>query len=383
MTELRFPSPADVQSIVDPDNDPILRNLRITQGYHDLSAEMLRLTGRNDINWCTLGCWASKTAGKFIRSEEVPREFRRLLTSKGPFEEIEAETKGLGLVNVAAGIIDDVSTYITAGNRVVFEELAGVFSSFLTELGDDEHRDQKKLDAFTARLEPGPPEPDDATIEASGKIVTKRRGGQDLMRKMVESLYSAKFETDPKRRAELLLLSNGCGGLHEQTRLQTYIAGSLNAPIADTVLRHAHDHVDRHIHESKKSTLHTFLERILPSIGKTVEKAWQDFSTIAFMTLQLPDGAMHLARLMPADPGGPLIPPVLQRIEHPELRNMLGVCAVGRFSTRRITRDGDRSVSVTGEWAFWTTRRRWVRHGCLNRPSFGLICGRYPCHQAA
>ena len=61
----------------------------------------------------------------------------------------------------------------------------------------------------------------------------------------------------------------------------------------------------------------------------------------------------------------------------------LGACAVGRFSTRRITRDGDQSVSVTGEWAFWTTRRRWVRHGCLNRPSFGLICGRYPCHQAA
>ena len=61
----------------------------------------------------------------------------------------------------------------------------------------------------------------------------------------------------------------------------------------------------------------------------------------------------------------------------------LGACAVGRFSARRITRDGDRSVSVTGEWAFWTPRRRWVRHGCLNRPSFGLICGRYPCHQAA
>ncbi len=63
--------------------------------------------------------------------------------------------------------------------------------------------------------------------------------------------------------------------------------------------------------------------------------------------------------------------------------NALGACAVGRFSARRITRDGDRSVSVTGEWAFWTPRRRWVRHGCLNRPSFGLICGRYPCHQAA
>ena len=66
-----------------------------------------------------------------------------------------------------------------------------------------------------------------------------------------------------------------------------------------------------------------------------------------------------------------------------QVKSSLGVCAVGRFSTRRITRDGDRSASVTGERAFWTTRRRWVRHGCLNRPSFGLICGRYPCHPAA
>ena len=74
---------------------------------------------------------------------------------------------------------------------------------------------------------------------------------------------------------------------------------------------------------------------------------------------------------------------LVPRKERSGIDDALGVCAVGRFSTRRITRDGDRSVSVTGEWAFWTTRRRWVRHGCLNRPSFGLICGRYPCHQAA
>ena len=32
--------------------------------------------------------------------------------------------------------------------------------------------------------------------------------------------------------------------------------------------------------------------------------------------------------------------------------NALGACAVGEFSTRGITRGGDRSASVTGDWAF-------------------------------
>ncbi len=63
-------------------------------------------------------------------------------------------------------------------------------------------------------------------------------------------------------------------------------------------------------------------------------------------------------------------------------QRLLGVCAVGRFAGWRISRDGDQSASVTGERAFCTTRRRWVRHRCLNRPSDGLICGRYPGHRA-
>ena len=55
------------------DPDPILRNLKITQGYRDLSVGMAHLLGNHNVNWATFATWASKTAGLSIRKEDVPR----------------------------------------------------------------------------------------------------------------------------------------------------------------------------------------------------------------------------------------------------------------------------------------------------------------------
>ena len=241
MTLTAAPTTATVTAIV-AGADPVLRNLRITQGYHDLSRGMLAVTGGAGINWCTLGTWASKTAGRFIRDEEVPAAFRGLLARSLPFAHAEARTSVRGLMDVASNIVSDVSAYIMEGNRVVFEELAGVFAAFLADVGRDAAYDAGRLAAFQQRLEPGEPEPDEAWFDEGGHIRPRRRGGQGLLQQMCAAYYEAMFERNPKRRAELLLIGNGCGGLHEQTRLQTYIAGSLNAPVADTLIRHGHDH---------------------------------------------------------------------------------------------------------------------------------------------
>src|SRR5262245_51870030 len=69
----------EVSRIVQLDESPVLRNLLITQCYHDLSLELGRVLGSVDVNWCTFAVWASKTAGRFIRNEEVPARFARLL----------------------------------------------------------------------------------------------------------------------------------------------------------------------------------------------------------------------------------------------------------------------------------------------------------------
>jgi hypothetical protein len=221
------------------------------------------------------------------------------------------------------GIVHDVSTFILEGNKVVFAELAGVFAAMLAELGDDERYDADRLRRFQERYREGDPEPDAATM-VNGRMVCSPRGGQGLIRDMVAGYYAAMFETDEKTRAELLLLANARGGLHEQTRLQTYIAGSLNAPIEDTLLRHVHAHVEgTDAHATAKSAGHALVDRVLPPIARALEEAWHDFATLAMMELLLPDGSIHLGRPLPPAPGDPLVPAVLETIADPTLARVL------------------------------------------------------------
>ena len=50
--------------------DPVLRNLQITQCYHELAACLPGRTGPG-ANWCTFATWASKQAGQTIRKEDL------------------------------------------------------------------------------------------------------------------------------------------------------------------------------------------------------------------------------------------------------------------------------------------------------------------------
>jgi short-subunit dehydrogenase len=67
------PSLAEVQQIVSI-GDPAIRNLRITQCYHELSSALTQWTGMT-ANWCTFATWASKQAGQTIRKEDLARLF--------------------------------------------------------------------------------------------------------------------------------------------------------------------------------------------------------------------------------------------------------------------------------------------------------------------
>src|ERR1700735_1101719 len=60
--------------------DPAYRNLKITQAYHDLKIALAHQFGPKNVTWCAYATWASKTAGSFIRAEEVPGLVREYLT---------------------------------------------------------------------------------------------------------------------------------------------------------------------------------------------------------------------------------------------------------------------------------------------------------------
>jgi hypothetical protein len=320
---------ADVRRVVALGDDPVLRNLLITQGYHDLSKAVMARTGGADMNWCTLGSWASKTAGEFIRGDEIPAAFRKWLDAPGPHREMidEAhrelqltESAPDTLIDIVRTIVHDCSTYIAAGNRVVYAELAQCNADFLETFGADRSPDPAKLAAFQARYREGDPQPDEVDLGPDRTVVSTQQGGQGLLRGMVGALYQAMFETDPKRRAEQILFANAQGGLHEQTRLQLYISKAIDAPISDTLVAWAHGHVERDISSGiERGVLHRAIDATMPRLGRWIERAWQAFSTDALMTLTLPDGVLHLGHPLPQDPGVPLFPPALQTIDDPAL----------------------------------------------------------------
>jgi hypothetical protein len=354
-------TPDDVRRVVALEEQAFLRNLLITQGYHDVSKTILTRTGGADMNWCTLGSWASKTAGTFIRDEEVPAVFRKLLEGKGPlrpaFEELQRklnpgqDPRAPKLIDVINQILRDCSTYIMVGNKVVYAELAQCCASFVHALGADTAPDPAKLAAFQAQYTEGDPQPDEVEWTPERTLRYRARGGQGLLRGMTGNLYRAMFEADPKRRAERILLANAQGGLHEQTRLQPYIAGGIDAPIENTLVAWAHAHVDRSMPEASRGPLHAVVDAAMPALGRMIKEAWQDFSTDALMTLTLPDTVLHLGHPIPADPGAPLVPPLLETIADPELAAVLAKydALEIRIEKSRFSKLKDRIRSLFGE----------------------------------
>jgi hypothetical protein len=181
----------DIERITEM-RDPVVRNLLITQRYYELSLGFHALFGGDDANWCTFATWASKTAGRTIREEDVP-----------------------GLVRGSLRALDLMSAFIGEGNLKVFKELAPEFARFLGEFHREDPMDMNRIAAFVGRLPEGRPED----------------GGQSLLREAFTNYYRAIYEKDDAARSRLIFLGNVQIGLHEQTRLQPNIEDALNAPV--------------------------------------------------------------------------------------------------------------------------------------------------------
>lgn len=221
-----IPTIDEVQRILST-GDPVIRNLQITQCYHELSTVLAHRT-RLAANWCTFATWASKQAGQTIRKEDLARLLERRLRSSpesiraadsiavtaGLEGEVRSENP-LDLVLSAQNFspaIERASDAVSRGNRKVFEEIGREFARFYQICLLDQVPDSKKIGRFCEELRTGdPPE------------------GQSYLRQAFTHYYQALFEIDRKTQAELVLLANIEIGFHEQTRLQPEIAESLDA----------------------------------------------------------------------------------------------------------------------------------------------------------
>jgi hypothetical protein len=229
--------PEDIDAIAAVD-DPIVRNLRITQAYHELSAAAAERLGPI-ANWCTFATWASKQAGRTIRQEDLQRALDDALGSSSAaadaMGDAAAEARrfgsklGLGepLASVWA-ILDPTAAFARAGAAVargnlrVFEEIGREFARFDLECGSATDADPDILAQFLEGLRPGEP-PD----------------GQAFLRQAFAHYLAARAEANPVARAQLVFLANLEIGFHEQVRLQPEIAAALDAAVVDP--RDIHD----------------------------------------------------------------------------------------------------------------------------------------------
>ena len=199
------PTVADVERIIGIEN-PVIRNLEITQCYSRLAAAFAERSGKG-ANWCTYATWASRQAGGTIRGEDlldnlqrrlgrsrwvlhpVASLWRRLLR-RGLFQPETRLGRLTAELHTPFDAFERASEAVARGNLKVFEEIGLQFARYL-------HGEMPE--------------------------------GHSLLRQAFAHYDQLQSERDLKRRAELAVLANLEIGLHEQTRLQEQILEALNA----------------------------------------------------------------------------------------------------------------------------------------------------------
>ena len=313
-------SQAYIRSIIVMDTEPILRNLKITQAYFDLSQAIAQRLGDTNANWCNFATWASKTAGRFIRMEDMNVHLHKLLHAHDNYNDwlgmIQDKFKDLeidhtfdhsSIHHAAHNVITEISADIAAGNLKVFSELGPVFSTMIEAFDKPFEEEKVAIETLLADL---------ITGDTEG-------GGQDMLANAVRDFYAAKHETDKKRQAELILRANAQTGLHEQIRLQPYIAAAMEAPIHHNFMITIHKHVKEKTPEHKHHLLHDSFNHLFQSIAHKTHDAWLNMSTHYLMTLVLPDGTIHLGKDLPCPEGCPLFPEHLSEPNDEELTVLL------------------------------------------------------------
>ncbi len=332
-----IPTTADVDRIAAL-SDVVIRNLQITQCYHDLSAAMAeRVSGAN---WCTFATWASKQAGQTIRKEDLARLLENAVRT-APVRaqaapDVAASAQLLGsrqsdaevqetvwdVINPLAAV-DRASDAVGRGNKKVFEEIGREFARFDAACLNDAAYDSENIARFCAELRPGDP-PD----------------GQQYLRQAFARYYQAFFENDVVTREQLMLLANIEIGFHEQTRLQPEIAEAMNAALIDRKEFRLRLIKALFPQNSWRVRLRLFLlkligqpqpfDAVLDDLLAEARRLAHLIITEYMMTIGLPhDAILHLGEDVPAE-----FPLSLKQITLPDLQTLLAKIDPTPDSTR-------------------------------------------------
>jgi hypothetical protein len=326
----------EIEAILNQKN-LLVRNLQITQGYHEVFRSLRSLVSTQNINWFGFGTYASKTAGRAIRHETLPGALKSALIRSAGFEntymylhqvlEHANQDDQDSAHNLLAKVLSRVSLLLSQGNLLIFQELAWPFTSMVENFRKDWAINEEKWASFLdAHLRPGPIE----------------QGGQGWLREAFTAFYQARFQTDGKRKAELVFLGNLLVGLHEQTHLQPIIEEAVAVPF-DTFTEGLIPEDEAELKRLRMRIRRRYVGFTRQMVLRTI--------TRMFMTYSLPTRDMRVGESVVAPTGLTNYPPNLQQIENPRCREILQ-----QFHREEDTLSG----SAAGNWSKLEDRMTFI-----------------------
>src|SRR5271157_466766 len=259
-------------------SDPVLRNLLITQRYHEFAVRLREAGAGADATWCAFAVWASKTAGATIRGEVLPAKARQLMTGNGAAQEVlQRFNHGVTgwlwehltldhLGEVIEDVTGDVSKQIADGNVLVFAELAPLFTALINACLSSPVTPQELAAALAPLLAPLASDKDGVAVVAAFDAYQRAL-------------------LNPSARPALILRANTLAVAHEQRRLQPAISAALDAAISDTLKKVIERDIVGHLPTAE---VRHVLDGLTGDVCNILDEAWDTALTESIMQLATP-----------------------------------------------------------------------------------------------
>jgi hypothetical protein len=316
------PTVSDVDTI-GAIGDPVIRNLRITQCYHELARAVAERVAPG-ANWCTFATWASRQAGQTIRGEDFARAAEGIL---GSHEVAQVITDIVRLSSRTARALTH-DTVLDALRRAVDPEAALRRAADAVAIGNRKVFVEIGRECARGRgsaAAAGAPDTAATAAFADGLRAGEPPDGQRLLREAFAAYGNASATPNDSERAALLLLGNLLIGLHEQTRLQPEIQASLDAAVdADAVRAALYPLVMPGAWLRLRARIARLTGRPMPAdvavdaLVAAVRRRLRLVITDLLMTLRLPGVVLHLGRDLSGE-----FPPEFRTIDYAPLRTLL------------------------------------------------------------
>jgi hypothetical protein len=342
------PSVGDIAGMA----DPVLRNLWITQRYHEFAVGLRDAGYGGEATWCAFAVWASKTAGATIRGDVLPARAKKLLVdndathaalhqfNRGVVGWVVRELTHNHLAKLIDGVSADVSKQIATGNVLVFAELAPIFTALLHAHDLKPASAEELAAAFAPAL---------ASLGTGADAASAATA--------FDSYGRALFA--PAERTTLILQANILAVAHEQRRLQPAISDALNAAISDTLKKLVEDDICRHLPSAARHAL----DGLTDDLCEVLDEAWDTALTESIMQLVTASETFDLRRDVPPLPSG-MFPS--------GLRELTGTPAESAFARWDKTA-GSGAPSGAHDWAVLDERMNFIVNLFRSRQNDGSL----------